>query len=47
MELKPGYKMTEVGVIPEDWELSKLGSLLEFSNGFNADQNSYGMDFLL
>ena len=42
MELKPGYKMTEVGVIPEDWELSKLRSLLEFSNGFNADQNSYG-----
>ena len=20
MELKPGYKQTEVGVIPEDWE---------------------------
>ena len=42
MELKPGYKMTEVGVIPEDWTLSKLGNLLDFSNGFNADQTSYG-----
>ena len=21
MELKPGYKQTEVGVIPEDWEV--------------------------
>ena len=21
MELKPGYKQTEVGVIPEDWDL--------------------------
>ena len=21
MELKPGYKQTEVGVIPEDWEI--------------------------
>ena len=21
MEVKPGYKQTEVGVIPEDWEL--------------------------
>lgn len=28
MALKPGYKMTEVGVIPEDWEVKPLGSLL-------------------
>jgi hypothetical protein len=21
MELKPGYKQTEVGVIPEDWDV--------------------------
>lgn len=30
MELKPGYKMTEAGVIPEDWmsfELGKYGNL--------------------
>ena len=30
MELKPGYKMTEVGIVPEDWisfELGKCGSL--------------------
>jgi len=25
MELKPGYKQTEVGVIPEDWDHTKLG----------------------
>ena len=24
MEVKPGYKQTEVGVIPEDWEISLL-----------------------
>ena len=24
MELKPGYKQTEVGVIPEDWEVKAL-----------------------
>ena len=29
MEVKKGYKLTEVGVIPEDWEVKKLG---EFSN---------------
>jgi type I restriction enzyme S subunit len=24
MELKPGYKQTEVGLIPEDWEVQSL-----------------------
>lgn len=28
MELKEGYKQTEVGVIPEDWEVKKLGECL-------------------
>jgi hypothetical protein len=27
MELKAGYKQTEVGIIPEDWEMTKLGSI--------------------
>lgn len=27
MELKPGYKQTEVGVIPEDWGVISLGDL--------------------
>jgi type I restriction enzyme S subunit len=26
-EVKEGYKLTEVGVIPEDWEVSKLDEL--------------------
>jgi len=29
MEVKPGYKMTEVGIIPEEWEISTIGR--EFS----------------
>jgi len=29
MELKPGYKLTEVGVIPEDWDIKPLGSVLK------------------
>jgi len=33
MELKPGYKQTEVGVIPEDWEIKKLGELARFRTG--------------
>lgn len=33
MEVKPGYKMTEVGVIPEDWEAGKLGRCSTFKTG--------------
>jgi type I restriction enzyme, S subunit len=29
MDVKPGYKLTEVGVIPEDWSVSTVGA--EFS----------------
>lgn len=31
MEVMPGYKQTEVGVIPEEWEVRKLEDLLEHS----------------
>jgi type I restriction enzyme, S subunit len=27
MELKPGYKQTEVGLIPEEWEVKRVGEL--------------------
>jgi type I restriction enzyme S subunit len=33
MELKPGYRQTEVGVIPEDWTLRSLGELVTFLDG--------------
>lgn len=33
MELKPGYKMTEVGVIPEDWEVQVLGDCSDIFRG--------------
>lgn len=29
MDLRPGYKQTEVGVIPEDWEVSTIQYLLD------------------
>lgn len=28
-----GYKQTELGVIPEDWEIKTLGELGSFSKG--------------
>ena len=34
MEVRPGYKQTEVGVIPEDWEVKRLGALAAHSYGF-------------
>jgi len=33
MELKPGYKQTEVGVIPEEWEVRSLPDLCWFQEG--------------
>lgn len=33
MEVRPGYKQSEVGVIPEDWEATKLGELASFRTG--------------
>jgi type I restriction enzyme S subunit len=33
MELKPGYKQTEVGVIPEEWEVKPLGECASFRTG--------------
>lgn len=32
-QVKPGYKRTEVGVIPEDWAFGKLGDLCYTSSG--------------
>lgn len=40
--MKSGYKLTGLGVIPEDWDVMRLGSLFEFTNGLNADKNAYG-----
>lgn len=42
MAVKPGYKQTEVGVIPEEWEVKPFGALFAFRNGVNADKDSYG-----
>jgi type I restriction enzyme, S subunit len=33
MELRAGYKQTEVGVIPEDWSAAQIGNLARFASG--------------
>jgi type I restriction enzyme S subunit len=42
MAVKAGYKQTEVGVIPNDWDLVALGSLLSFKNGLNKAKEYFG-----
>src|SRR5579875_689980 len=32
-EIKQGYKLTEVGVIPEDWKVTKLGEVANVKTG--------------
>jgi type I restriction enzyme, S subunit len=37
-----GYKKTEVGVIPEDWEVKKLGDVIKsFQNGYAFSAQGY------
>lgn len=33
MEVKPGYKLTEVGAIPEDWEMAQIRDVCRLVNG--------------
>ena len=33
-EIRPGYKQTEVGVIPEDWEVERVGDAFEVCDQF-------------
>ena len=41
MSTKTTYKQTELGLIPEDWEVKKLGEILkEYSLGGNYENNS-------
>ena len=39
MELKAGYKLTEVGVIPEDWDLVLLDSVAKRGSGHTPDKS--------
>lgn len=50
MAVKPGYKLTEVGIIPEDWTTESLGELSEFitsgSRGWAAFYSEQGALFI-
>lgn len=36
------FKMTEIGPIPKDWDVKRLGELFAFKNGYNTDARNYG-----
>ena len=42
MEVRAGYRKTDVGVFPESWDIESFGKLFTFSNGVNADKDAYG-----
>ena len=49
MEVKVGYKQTEVGVIPEEWEVKLLGEFATIATGNTpptADAANYGGEYL-
>lgn len=50
MEVKPGYKKTEVGVIPEDWEAKQIDDLGAFvtsgSRGWSKYYSENGVPFI-
>lgn len=40
--VKKGYKQTEIGVFPEDWEIKPMSDLFEFKNGLNKEKEFFG-----
>jgi type I restriction enzyme S subunit len=42
IEVKAGYKQTEVGVIPEDWDARPIGDFFDFKNGLNKAKGFFG-----
>jgi type I restriction enzyme S subunit len=44
-EERPKFKQTEIGTIPEDWEIVNLGDLGELKNGVNFSRNDFGKGF--
>jgi type I restriction enzyme S subunit len=40
--MKAAIKQTELGAIPEAWDVTTFGTLFAFTNGINADKTAYG-----
>ena len=42
MELRPGYKQTDIGALPEEWNVVPIGELFSFKNGLNKAKQYFG-----
>ncbi len=42
MSVRKGYKMTELGEIPQDWNVITIGELFDFKNGLNKEKEYFG-----
>lgn len=42
MNSEANFKVTEIGLIPDEWDIFKLGSLGELRNGVNFNRNDFG-----
>ena len=41
-EVPQGYKKTEVGIVPQEWEETTLYELFVFKNGLNKEKEAFG-----
>ena len=49
MEVRPGYKQTEIGILPKEWEVKKLREFATIATGSTpptTDASNYGDEFL-
>lgn len=37
-----GYKQSPLGIIPQEWEVKRLGEMFSFKNGINSEKENYG-----
>lgn len=42
MELTADYKKTEIGIIPNEWDVICLGDVFDFKNGLNKEKQYFG-----
>jgi type I restriction enzyme S subunit len=41
MNIKQGYKQTEIGIIPEEWEVKNFGDIIQYIKGFPFKSKDY------
>lgn len=42
-QIPPGYRKTEIGIIPEDWEVKKLGNVFRLKSGETKPDDTENM----